>query len=163
MTHLHAIIAAAAIAATGALAAAPLHAQIPRARPWKLTLAGEALHSGAWGFGPHLSIRRDLGAHWGVELTAALPAFGSNNGGAAVDLAATYATLDGPTELGGTLGVSGFLVGDASEFTGGGVGVIAGGHVTQWVAPALGFTAGATIRIAMGAYPSLYAGLTLRL
>ena len=55
-----------------------------------------------------------------------------------------------------------FLVGDQSELTGGGIGVVVGAHVTQWAAPSVGFTLGATVRTAIGVFPSVYAGLTLR-
>jgi len=34
--------------------------------------------------------------------------------------------------------------------------------VTQWAAPSVGFTLGATVRTAIGVFPSVYAGLTLR-
>ena len=164
MTHLRTRLAAAASAIPPAHAAAPVHAQVPRPRAWTRTVAGEALHAGAdsWGYGPRLALRRDFGPAWGVELTAALPAFGTNSGGAALDLAATYPDLHGPTEVGGTLGGTAFLVGDQSELTGGGIGVVVGAHVTQWAAPSVGFTLGATVRTAIGVFPSVYAGLTLR-
>ena len=141
-----------------------LGAQGVRRPPWTLTGAVEVLHAGRthWGFGPALSLRRDFGPRWGVELRAALPAFGQNGGGAAVDLAATYVEFRGMTEVGASLGGTAFLVGDNSELVGGGVGVYAAAHATTWVTHGFGLTAGASVRTAIGVYPAGYAGVTVR-
>jgi hypothetical protein len=56
-------------------------------------------------------------------MRAALPAFGGDGGGGAIDLAATWAHFAGATELGASLGGTGFLVGDNSELIGGGIGI----------------------------------------
>jgi hypothetical protein len=143
---------------------APALAAQVRHPSWTLTGGVEVLLAGkrSWGTGPLLAIRHDFGPHWGAELKAALPAFGSNSGGAAVDLGATYTEWHGATEVGGMLGVTAFLVGDQSELVGGGVGVVAAAHVTRWLTPGFGVTAGANLRTGIGAYPAAYAGLAVR-
>jgi hypothetical protein len=152
-----------ALVTTAAMARA-LHAQAePRPR-WTLGGTTEVLRASrdAWGVGPSLGIRRDFGPRWGVELRAALPAFGGDAGGAAIDLAATWVHFAGVTELGASLGGTGFLVGDNSELIGGGVGVYAAVHATRWLTRGFGLTAGASLRTAIGGYPGAYAGLALR-
>jgi hypothetical protein len=134
-------------------------------RSWTLTGALEVVHAGAdsWGFGPALGIRHDFQSRWGVELRAALPAFGPNDSGAgAIDLAATYTSIEGTTELGASLGATGFLVGDGSELTGGGVGLYVAAHATGWLSRGFGLTGGANLRTAVGAFPGGYAGVALR-
>jgi hypothetical protein len=135
---------------------------LPRPR-WTLSGLLEVLHAGAdsWGFGPALGIRRDFNSPWGVELRAALPAF-NGSGGGAIDLAATYTSITHNTEFGASLGATGFLVGDGSELTGGGVGVYIAGHATGWLTRGFGLTAGANLRTAVGTFPGAYAGLAVR-
>jgi hypothetical protein len=135
---------------------------LPRPR-WTLTGLFEVLHAGAdsWGYGPALGVRRDFGPSWGVELRAALPAF-NDRGGGAIDLAATYTSIRGSTELGGSLGATGFLVGDGSELTGGGVGLYLAAHATDWLTRGFGLTAGANLRTAVGTFPGGYAGVAVR-
>ena len=165
MTTLRAVLGSAALA-LGALTHGPaLHGQSIRNPAWTLTASAEVLRAGdrSWGYGPALAIRRDFGPRWGAEFKAALPAFGSQNaGGAALEIGATYTAFHGPTELGAMLGVTAFLVGDNSEFVGGGVGVVLAAHVTHWLAPGLGLTAGANVRTAIGVYPAFYGGLAVR-
>jgi hypothetical protein len=142
-----------------------LPAQGVRHPSWTVTAAAEVLRAGdqSSGYGPALAIRHDFGPAWGAELKAAAPAFGSSNGGgAALELGATYTTFRDRTEFGAMLGVTGFLVGDDSEFVGGGVGVVLAGHLTRWFTPGLGLTAGANLRTAIGVYPAAYAGLAVR-
>lgn len=153
----------------GALVAPAAHAQlsdsVSRRQPsWTLTGSLETMHvNPEWGSGPALAIRRDFGPRWGVELRTALPAFGSAGvGGGAIDLAVTYTSIKGPTEVGGALGPTGFLVGDHSELQGGGIGLYAGAHVTRWLAQGVGLTAGANLRMADGAFPGAHAGLAVR-
>ena len=135
---------------------------LPQPR-WTLSALLEVVHAGAesWGFGPALGLRRDFGDTWGVELRAALPAFGTS-GAAAIDLAATYTSVQGTTELGGSLGATGFLVGDQSELTGGGVGLYAAAHATGWLSRGFGLTGGANLRTAVGTFPGAYVGMALR-
>jgi hypothetical protein len=125
----------------------------------------EVVHAGveSWGFGPALSLRRDFAGRdrWGVELRAALPAFGTG-GAAAIDLAATYTSITRGTEVGAALGGTGFLVGDQSELTGGGVGLYLAGHVTGWLSRGIGLTGGANLRTAVGTFPGGYAGVAFR-
>lgn len=132
---------------------------------WTLTGSLEMLHVGqaSWGSGPAIGVRRDFGPMWGVELRTALPAFGSTGaGGAAIDLAATFTSVKGATELGGALGATGLLVGDRSELTDVGLGVYLAAHGTSWITPALGLTVGANLRTATGAYPGVYGGMAVR-
>jgi hypothetical protein len=158
----------AAILTSGLLA--PAHAQqvvpiSPPAPQWTLTGLLEAVHAGpdSWGFGPGLGLRHDFGTSWGVELRAALPVFGSDeSGAAAIDLAATYTSIRGSTELGASLGGTGFLVGDNSELTGGGVGLYAAAHVTGWVSRGFGLTGGTNLRTAYGTFPGVFTGMVLR-
>lgn len=136
-----------------------------RQPPWTLTGSFEMLRVGqeSWGSGPAFGIRRDFGPRWGVELRAALPAFGSTgDGGGAIDLAATYTSVKAATEFGGALGATGFLVGDASELTDGGIGLYLAAHATRWLTHAVGLTVGANLRTASGAYPGVYGGLAVR-
>ena len=138
---------------------------VPPQPRWTLTASLEAVHAGAdsWGFGPALGIRHDFQSRWGVELRAALPAFGPNDSGAgAIDLAATYTSIEGSTELGASLGATGFLVGDGSELTGGGVGLYVAAHATSRLTRGFGLTGGANLRTAVGAFPAGYAGVALR-
>ena len=133
--------------------------------PWTLTGSLEVLRVGpeSWGVGPAFGIRRDFGPTWGVELRTALPAFGSTGGGgAAIDLAATYTSIKGATELGGALGATGFLVGDDSELTDGGIGLYLAAHATRWLTRGFGLTVGANLRSAAGAYPGVYGGVAVR-
>ncbi len=88
--------------------------------------------------------------------------FGNGSGGAALDLAATYTILKGATELGASLGATGFLVGDQSELTGGGVGLYVAAHATGWLTRGFGITGGANLRTAVGTFPGGYAGVALR-
>ena len=162
------LLSALAVLVTTATGTSALRAQTEaggeRRPSWTLTAAAEVLSigPGALGVGPSLGIRRDFGSRWGVELRAALPAFGDNAGGAAVDLAATWVHFDGATELGASLGGTGFLVGDDSELIGGGVGVYVAVHATRWLTRGFGVTAGASLRTAIGAYPGAYAGVAVR-
>jgi hypothetical protein len=130
---------------------------------WTLSGLLEVLHAGAdsWGFGPALGIRHDFGPVWGVELRAALPAF-NGSGGAAIDLAATYTGFRRSIELGASLGATGFLVGDGSELTGGGVGLYVAAHATSWLSRGFGLTGGVNLRTAVGTFPGAYAGVALR-
>jgi len=98
---------------------------------------------------------------WGLELRAALPAFGTA-GAAAIDLAATYTIIKRSTELGASLGATGFLVGHQSELTGGGVGLYVAAHATGWLTRGFGITGGANLRTAVGTFPGGYAGVALR-
>jgi hypothetical protein len=136
---------------------------VPAVRRWTLSALLEVLHAGkdSWGVGPTLGIRRDFGPKWGMELRAALPAF-NGSGGAAIDLAATYTAITRTTELGASLGATGFLVGDQSELTGGGVGLYAAAHATGWLTRGFGVTGGANLRTAVGTFPGAFAGLALR-
>jgi hypothetical protein len=137
---------------------------LPQPR-WTLSALLEVVHAGAdsWGFGPALGIRHDFKDRWGLELRAALPAFGTNgNGAGAIDLAATYTSISGTTELGASLGATGFLVGDQSELTGGGVGLYVAGHATGWLTRGFGVTGGANLRTAVGTFPGAYGGVALR-
>ena len=136
---------------------------VPPQPRWTLTGLLEVLHAGAdsWGLGPALGIRRDFGPRWGAELRAALPAF-NGSGGAALDLAATYTSLTATTELGASLGATGFLVGDESELTGGGVGLYISAHATGWLRRKFGLTIGGNLRTAVGTFPGAYAGLAWR-
>jgi hypothetical protein len=155
---------------TSALLVPAAHAQdvvptVPPAARWTLTGLLEVMHAGAdsWGFGPALGIRRDFGPGWGVELRAALPTFGpSESGGGAIDLAATYTTITRATEVSVSLGATGFLVGDQSELTGGGVGLYVAGHATGWVSRGFGVTGGANLRTAVGTFPGAFAGVVFR-
>jgi hypothetical protein len=136
-----------------------------RQPPWTLTGSLEMLHVGpeSWGSGPALGIRRDFGPTWGVELRTALPAFGSTGGGgAAIDLAATFTSIKGATEVGGALGATGLLVGDDSGLTDVGIGVYLAAHATSWLTHAVGLTVGANVRTASGAYPGVYGGMAVR-
>jgi hypothetical protein len=136
---------------------------LPPQPRWTLSGLLEVLHAGAdsWGAGPALGIRRDFGPKWGAELRAALPAF-NGSGGAALDLAATYTLIKGATELGASLGATGFLVGDQSELTGGGVGLYVAAHATGWLTRGFGLTGGANLRTAVGTFPGGFAGVALR-
>jgi len=135
---------------------------LPQPR-WTLSAWLEVVHAGtaSWGFGPALGLRRDFGETWGVELRTALPAFGTG-GAAAIDLAATYTSIRGTTELGASLGATGFLAGDQSELTGGGVGLYAAAHATGWLSRGFGLTGGANLRTAVGTFPGAYAGVAWR-
>jgi hypothetical protein len=136
-----------------------------RQAPWTLTASMEWMSVGPdwWGSGPALAIRRDFGPTWGLELRTALPAFSSGGaGGAAIDLAATLTSIKGTTELGGALGATGFLVGDESELTGGGIGLYAAAHATRWLTHGSGLTVGANLRTASGTYPAVYGGVAVR-
>jgi hypothetical protein len=152
---------------TGVLVIPAAHGQdtaVPPLPRWTLSGLLEVVHAGAdsWGFGPALSLRHDFGSRWGVELRAALPALGNDAGAGAIDLAATYTSIAGATEFGASLGATGFLVGDQSELTGGGVGLYLAGHATGWLSRGFGLTGGANLRTANGTIPGLYAGVALR-
>ena len=165
MTTTRAVLASAALVLVSAILAPAVRGQALRNPRWTLTAAAEWLRAGdrSWGYGPAIAIRHDFGPRWGAELKAALPAFGSSNaGGAAIELGATITTFEGATEFGAMLGLTAFLVGDNSEFTGGGGGVVLAAHVTRWLAPGLGLTAGGNIRAAEGVFPALYAGFAAR-
>jgi len=165
MTTPRAVLAVAALIMSPALVAPAVQGQTIRNPSWTLTAGAEVLRAGdqSWGYGPALAIRHDFDHRWGAELKAALPAFGSSNGGgAALELGATYTASNGPAEFGAMLGLTGFLVGDDSEFTGGGVGVVLAAHVTRWLTPGFGLTAGANVRTAIGVYPAFYGGLAVR-
>ncbi len=148
-----------------------LTAQTP-SRPWKLTAAFTGLRVGGstkWIYGPELGLRRDIGTHWGLGLRASLPVLDtapfSDDGAVALDLGPTLTfTTSYRTELGLAAGATAFLVGDAAELTDGGIGAFADAHGIAWLTPALGVTAGATVRLGNSgtAYPSLSAGLALR-
>jgi hypothetical protein len=157
-----AALLASALVVPAARAQEPLQA-VPSQPRWTLTGWLEVLHAGAdsWGFGPALGIRRDFGPSWGVELRAALPAF-NGSGGGAIDLAATYRRITRATELGASVGGTGFLVGDQSELTGGGVGLYLAAHATGWLSRGVGLTAGANLRTAVGTFPGAFAGVALR-
>ena len=166
------LAAIAFLLAVGATAGgAGLAAQTPT-RPWNVTAAFGALRVGGatnWVYGPEVGLRRDIGPHWGVGLRAALPVLDtapySDDGAVALDLGATLNYPVGQhTEAGLAAGATAFLVADAGELTDGGIGVFADAHATRWMTPALGITAGATVRIAGSgtAYPSLSGGLALR-
>jgi len=156
--------AALAVLVTTVAGSSALRAQEEHRPAWTLAGALEVLNGGrnAWGVGPSLGIRRDFGPRWGVELRAALPAFGRDAGGAALDLAATWVHFDGATELGASIGGTGFLVGDNSEVIGGGIGLYLAVHGTRWLTRGFGLTAGADLRTAVGTYPGAYAGATVR-
>jgi hypothetical protein len=158
------LLAALAVLVTTVSGSSALRAQDVRRPSWTLTAAAEVLNGGrnAWGVGPSVGIRHDFGPRWGVELRAALPAFGRDAGGAALDLAATWVHFDGLTELGASAGGTGFLVGDSSELTGGGVGLYLAVHGTRWLTRGFGLTAGASLRTAIGAFPGAYAGVAVR-
>ena len=158
------MLAALAVLVTTVAVTPALHAQDERRPRWTLSGVTEVLRvtRTAWGVGPSLGLRRDFGPRWGVELRAALPAFGRNAGGAAIDLAATWVHFDGATELGASLGGTAFLVGDNSELIGGGVGVYASAHAARWLTRGFGLTAGASLRTAIGAYPGAWAGVAVR-
>ena len=138
-------------------------AAVSPAPRWTLNGLLEVVHAGAdsWGFGPALGLRHDFGPRWGVELRAALPAWGTGGAGA-IDLAATYTSIREATELGASLGATAFLVGDQSELTGGGVGLYLATHATGWLTRGFGLTAGANLRTAVGTFPGAYAGVALR-
>ena len=124
-----------------------------------------------WGFGPSLAIRRDFHVspevprRWGVELSASAPAFGNNAGGVATDLGATLTWAGDRREAGLAAGLTAFLVGDASEFVGGGVGGFVGGHATAWLGGNIGLFVEARGRLAAygGPYLSGSAGAAIRL
>ena len=158
------LLAALAVLVTTPVVPRALHAQDDRRPRWTLSGAAEVIRATrtTWGVGPSVGLRRDFGPRWGVELRAALPAFGSDGGGAAVDLAATWVHFAGATELGASLGGTGFLVGDNSELVGGGVGVYAAVRATRWLTRGFGLTAGASLRTAIGAYPGAYGGVAVR-
>jgi hypothetical protein len=159
-----ALLASAVVVVPPADAQDSVPAVLPQPR-WTLSALLEVVHAGAdsWGVGPALGVRRDFGPRWGVELRAALPAFGPNDSGAgAIDLAATYTSTMGPTELGASLGATGFLVGDQSELTGGGIGLYVAAHATGWLTRGFGVTGGANLRTAVGTFPGAYAGVALR-
>ena len=158
------MLAALAVLVTTVAVTPALRAQTGRRPRWTLGGATEVLRvtRTAWGVGPSLALRRDFGPSWGVELRAALPAFGRDAGGAAIDLAATWVHFDGATELGASLGGTAFLVGDNSELIGGGVGVYASAHAARWLTRGFGLTAGASLRTAIGAYPGAWAGVAVR-
>ena len=164
MRPTHPLLATLAVLVTTTAMAPALDAQAERRPRWTLGGATEVLRvtRTAWGVGPSLGLRRDFGPSWGVELRAALPAFGRDAGGAAIDLAATWVHSEGAAELGASLGGTGFLVGDNSELIGGGVGVYAAVHATRWLSPGFGITAGASLRTALGAYPGAWAGVAVR-
>src|SRR3954470_9906366 len=136
--------------------------QLPQRR-WTLSAVLEVVRAGAeaWGRGPALALRHDFEKTWGVELRAALPAFGTG-GAAALDLAATYTTFREATEFGASLGATGFLAGDQSELTGGGVGLYIAAHATGWLFRGFGLTGGANLRTAVGTFPAAYAGMAFR-
>jgi hypothetical protein len=157
-----AVLLASALVVPAAAAQDTGPAVLPQPR-WTVTGWFEVLRADAdsWGLGPALGIRRDFGPSWGVELRAALPAF-NGSGGAAIDLAATYARMTKATELGVSLGGTGFLVGDQSELTGGGVGLYLAAHATGWLTRRVGLTGGANLRTAVGTFPAAFAGIALR-
>ena len=157
-----------------ALVHSPVEAQAGRA--WVINPGVSILRVDSdaddWGIGPSLAIRRDFGVRagvarrWGVELTAAAPAFGGNNaGGVAADLGATLTWGRPRTELGLAAGVSALLVGDDSELVGGGIGGFVGAHGTVWLGSTLGLFAETRGRLAGvgGAYVSGSAGISVRL
>lgn len=164
MRPTRALLATLAVLVTTAAVAPALPAQADIRPRWTLSGVTEVIRATrtSWGVGPSLGLRRDFGPRWGVELRAALPAFGRDAGGAAIDLAATWVHFDGATELGASLGGTGFLVGDNSELIGGGVGLYAAVHASRWLSRGFGLTAGASLRTAIGAYPGAYAGVAVR-
>jgi len=120
-----------------------------------------------WVYGPELGVRRDFGAHGGVELRAALPVLDteqySDDGSAALDLGPTLTFADGKAEYGLSAGATGFLVADRGELVDGGIGAFAGGHVTARLTTGLGAVADARVRISGDAvYPSLSLGIAAR-
>ncbi|MEO8227242.1 MAG: hypothetical protein ABI637_07400 [Gemmatimonadota bacterium] len=161
------------LVATFGFAAAPAaHAQSPSAsigRPepkFSITAAITSVQVGnqnQWGFGPELGFRRDFGK-WGARLNLAVPAFGSNAGGAAIDLGPSLVSVRGKTEFGASVGLSALLIGDNSELTDGGLGVYASGHAMFILSRRFGVMAGVTLRsTGSNVYPSVSGGLVLRL
>ncbi len=139
---------------------------IPHSR-WTTAVGFTAIRVGAregWGYGPELSIRRDVRGKAGVELRLSLPALRENAGAAAIDLGPTWTAFRTPrTELVLSGGVTAFLAGDASELIDGGLGVYAGAQVTTWQSPRFGLTLGSRLRLTPGgAYPSFTAGIAVR-
>src|SRR5512138_3362919 len=154
-----------------AIHAASAAAQAERPRPWTFTAAFTGFHTGSssgWLFGPELSLRRDVGAHWGVGLRASLPVLDAepyaDDGAAAIDLGPTYTIRSAKAEFGLSAGPTAFLVGDGGELLDAGIGAYADAHATAWFTPGLGAVVGGTLRLANDgdAYPSLSAGLALR-
>lgn len=143
----------------------------PPRRPWTLTAAFTGLRisdeSGVV-YGPELSLRRDFGPRWGVELRASLPVLDaaqySDDGAAALDLGPTLTFATAKAEFGLAAGATAFLVGDRGELADGGIGAFASGHATAWLSKRVGAVAGATVRVsgAGNAYPGLSVGLALR-
>lgn len=157
-----------ALAASGA-AALPAQTLPPKA--WTATLALTGLRVGAsdsWLYGPELGVRRDFGPHWGVGLRASLPIYDTkpftDDGAVALDFGPALSFKGDKSELGFSVGATGFLVGDSGELIDGGIGGFADGHATAWLTPRLGVVGGATVRVAGdgAAYPSLSAGLSAR-
>lgn len=146
-------------------------AQTAPRRPWTLTAAFTGLRIGGESgvvYGPELSLRRDFGPRWGVELRASLPAFDaepySDDGAAALDLGPTLTFATAKAEFGVAAGATAFLVGDRGELADAGIGGFASAHATAWLSKGIGAVAGATVRVsgAGNAYPGLSVGLALR-
>ena len=156
------------------LAGLPVRAVVAQGlphRPWTITADFTGLRTGGnsgWVYGPELAIRRDFGPRWGVELSASLPVFDteqySDDGAAALDLGPTLTVASDKGEFGFSAGATAFLVGDAAELVDGGIGGFFGGHGTAWLTPSLGAVVGAKVRVSRegSAYPSLSVGLAVR-
>jgi len=148
-----------------------LAAQDLPSRPWTVTAVFTGFSTGGsagWVYGPELGIRRDFGRRWGVELSASLPVFDTeqyaDDGAVALDLGPTITFVSGKSEFGVSAGATAFLVGGGGEFIDGGIGAFVGGHATAWFSKNVGAVAGAKVRLSGGgsAYPSLGAGLAVR-
>ena len=132
---------------------------------WTLTGSFEALRIGpeSWGSGPALAsaVTSDRG---GVS-SSGLPCRRSALVVTAVArlISQPHSPASGSRRIGGgALGATGFLVGDASELTDGGIGVYLAAHVTRWLTHALGLSVGANLRTASGVYPGIHGGVAVR-
>jgi len=146
------------------LARAQDSAQAARPQPlWTLTALLDVLHAGAdsWGAGRR-SASAAISGPGGVS-SSGRPCRHSTAAAAPPSISRRPNTsITASTEFGASLGATGFLVGDQSELTGGGVGLYLATHATGWLTRGFGLTAGANLRTAVGTFPGAYAGVALR-
>ncbi len=161
-----AVVTTAGGAQSGEAQSREAQAPTPRIRRFSLAAGISTIQVGNrndWGYGPELGFRRDFGS-WGVRLNIAAPAFGSNAGGAAIDLGPSLVRVRRDYELGASAGLTALLIGDNAELVDGGAGVFGEGHAALLLGPAFGFTLGSTLRLGRnGVYPGVSAGVVLRL
>jgi hypothetical protein len=143
----------------------PVEAQRRDDARWAVNLAFTALSiKGAdWGWGPELTVRRNLGDRWGGIVRFTAPAAGTNGGGAAIDLGPSRRWDSGDEELSLTAGASWFVLRESSAI-GSRVGLFVTFHYIGWFGDWIGLLAQSHARLTFDGrtYPGFALGAAIR-